>query len=313
MEFPGATSGETINFKNCTIADNIFSSGQHLIDSSGNANINFTNTVIWGNQDSTFTPLVASTNLIDQALSNTSINSSLIQSLSSSDANEFDNGGTGNLDASAILADSLFIQQFDVRTIDPASITIELATAANQITVGADHTPQENSALIDAGNAGDTPPSKDILGYDRIYGSAIDVGAYERPSAYDAWAGSYYGPRSPFVGFDLDPYDTGVPNGLAFVSGVPPWSDQSAIGVTKSLSASGYTNAYRQHQDAAYLVPFFEYSTDMVNWHPATDSVNGISVTRTVNGYGGNVDKVEVTIDDSLFPECFLRQGITAP
>jgi len=112
------------------------------------------------------------------------------------------------------------------------------------------------------------------------------------------------------VGFESDPYDTGVKNGINFLSGGDPETANTDARPRVTMNGNTLTHIYRRNANASSA--FFQYSTDLDEWF-SIDGVTGITVTTTTDGIEPGVDEIQIDIDSTIFGECFVRQGITAP
>ena len=138
---------------------------------------------------------------------------------------------------------------------------------------------------------------------------------YTLGTAYDAFenANGISG-----AGSATDSDGDGIPNGIEFViGGVPsgPGSDSSALLPTASVDATNLTFVFRRTDDSAGFNPYVQYGSDLSGWTQALAGVGGITVAEDNNFYGGNIDRVTVTIPRTLVPggTMFARLRIEIP
>ena len=138
---------------------------------------------------------------------------------------------------------------------------------------------------------------------------------YTLGNAYDAFetANGISG-----AGSATDSDGDGIPNGIEFVIGGDPsgpGSDSSALLPTASVDATSLTFVFRRTDDSAGFDPYVQYGSDLSGWTQAQAGVGGVTVAEDNNFYGGNTDRVTVTIPRALVPggKMFARLRIDIP
>ena len=125
--------------------------------------------------------------------------------------------------------------------------------------------------------------------------------------SFASWAGS-----KQLAGADArmsaDPDQDGIANVLEYVLGgepnpANPGSNSRDLLPTVAPNANGMLFSFRQTalsliQPAVDLS--IEYSSDLINWSPAQDGIDGVAITVNKNGFASGVDKVEVSFPQSL-------------
>ena len=104
---------------------------------------------------------------------------------------------------------------------------------------------------------------------------------------------------------DADANSDGVPNGIAFVLGAANANADALSLLPMGTIGSGndFIFTYRQADIAAHLDPFAEYAADLLLWERATDGDDGVEILIMDDGFGPGIDRVQVTIPDSLAPD----------
>ena len=139
-------------------------------------------------------------------------------------------------------------------------------------------------------------------------------------SGYDAWAVSK-GLSGAGAAQSADPDHDGVPNVLEFLFGMEPNSANAGAASlanlpTTTTDGSGLHFVYRRNADSVSAVtPVVKYSTDLNDWTPATDGVDGVTIAVEPNGFASGLDKVTVNIPAALTGtgKLFARLGVTLP
>ena len=138
---------------------------------------------------------------------------------------------------------------------------------------------------------------------------------YTLGTAYDAFetANGISG-----AGSATDSDNDGIPNGIEFVIGGDPsgpGSDSNALLPTASVDATNLTFVFRRTDDSAGFNPHVQYGSDLSGWTQAQGGVGGVTVAEDNNFYGGNTDRVTVTIPRALVPggKMFGRLRIDIP
>ncbi|MEO8613763.1 MAG: hypothetical protein ABI600_01370 [Luteolibacter sp.] len=136
---------------------------------------------------------------------------------------------------------------------------------------------------------------------------------------YLAWAYSN-GLRGADADFNSDPDADGIANGVEFVIGGEPNPSNSGSNSTDllpviTLDETYLRVIYRRNDAALYLAPGIEYDADLGGlWTTALQGVNGVSISIMNDGFGDNIDHVEVLIpranevDGKLFAHLKVSQ-----
>ena len=132
------------------------------------------------------------------------------------------------------------------------------------------------------------------------------TGTYELSPAYTTWSDSFPGLADRTVALDFDA--GGLSTGLEYVLGGDPadGSDDLAVIPSYTRTASGLEFEYRRselsHGDTNISI-IAEYSSDLSNWNSVVDDTNGVTVTVAEDFYGSGIDRVLVSLPDSLTSE----------
>ncbi|RYD44787.1 MAG: hypothetical protein EOP85_09270, partial [Verrucomicrobiaceae bacterium] len=118
-----------------------------------------------------------------------------------------------------------------------------------------------------------------------------------------------------------DPDNDGYSNLLEFILGGEPnpataGANTNALAPTVTSGAGSHTFSFRRtalSSTQAGLVSRYEYGSTLNGWTPVVDGENGISVTPSLNGYGDGIDRVDITIPDTLSNDgkIFVRLAAT--
>jgi hypothetical protein len=141
-------------------------------------------------------------------------------------------------------------------------------------------------------------------------------------SAYDAWLASKH-----LTGADTattaDPDQDAISNLLEFVlDGEPNPSNpgSNSRGLLPTVAPSGGNLVFTYRCRAASLTQpgiaiTAEYGSDLRNWTPAQHGVNGVSIVVTPDGFEAGIDKVKVSIPQSLAAgsKFFVHLKVTMP
>jgi hypothetical protein len=112
-------------------------------------------------------------------------------------------------------------------------------------------------------------------------------------------------------GYSDDPDHDGIPNIIEFLLDGNPLVGSHANDPTFALVGNHATFTFRRRDDAKYLNPVVEFSTDLSGpWTPVTDGVNG---TIGVADNGAAPDTVTVSVPRDKIPRMFLRLKVTIP
>jgi len=185
---------------------------------------------------------------------------------------------------------------------------------------GGDFRLQESSPMIDSGVSNSNLSDNDLDGRPRVMSGVIDLGAFESGSNYDVWSANRYGREisQSVIGFESDPFETGVSNALAFLHGVAPGAEGSAISSETILNREDVETRFRSSSNLDGHHTSLEYSLDLVTWFPVTDQTPGMILINEEGGYGVDldgfaVDRIRVMVDGQIYSErCFFRQGISS-
>ncbi len=144
------------------------------------------------------------------------------------------------------------------------------------------------------------------------------------PSAtvYETWiATSQLGGAE--AAFTADPDQDGLTNLLEFVIGsepnpARPGADSRGLLPTVAPSAGNLVFTYRRSATSLTqpgIAITAEYGSNLTTWTPAQHGVNGVSITTTPDGFGAGIDKVEVSIPQSLATGTmfFVHLKVTVP
>ncbi|MEI6674967.1 MAG: MBG domain-containing protein [Verrucomicrobiota bacterium] len=141
-------------------------------------------------------------------------------------------------------------------------------------------------------------------------------------TAYETWIGTSQLSSADAPG-SADPDLDGITNLLEFVIGgepnpAHPGSNSRGLLPTVAPSAGNLIFTYRRSA-ASLTQPGIaitaEYASDLTNWTPAQHGVNGITITATPDGFGTGIDKVEVSLPQSLATgaKLFVHLKVTVP
>ncbi|MEO5916094.1 MAG: autotransporter-associated beta strand repeat-containing protein [Luteolibacter sp.] len=127
---------------------------------------------------------------------------------------------------------------------------------------------------------------------------------------YDSWATTTKGLSGGNAAAGADPDSDGSNNLAEFIQGGEPNPANPNAGTTPpapavSTSGGNHIFSFRRTQLALTqpgLTIAYEYGSNLTGWTVAVHGVNGITITTTTDGYGAGVDKVDVSIPDSLAP-----------
>lgn len=144
-------------------------------------------------------------------------------------------------------------------------------------------------------------------GYTLVYnhGANSNQIALVNPTAnpYLTWATSppynlSGGNELPGVDADKD----GIPNAIEFViGGNPANANDSDKLPTAAISGGNFVFTFRRTDLSNYApVPFVQYGSSLTGWTTAQHGVNGVTITVTDNFYAAGIDRVVVSIPQSL-------------
>ena len=144
------------------------------------------------------------------------------------------------------------------------------------------------------------------------------------PSAtvYETWiATSQLGGAE--AAFTADPDQDGLTNLLEFVIGgepnpARPGADSRGLMPTVTPGAGNLVFTYRRSATSLTqpgIAITAEYGSNLTTWTPAQHGVNGVTITTTPDGFGAGIDKVEVSIPQSLATGTmlFVHLKVTVP
>jgi autotransporter-associated beta strand protein len=153
-------------------------------------------------------------------------------------------------------------------------------------------------------------------------GNLIMTVATASSTAYDTWATSQ-GLSGAAADASADPDADGLSNALEFVLGgqpnpANPGSNSLGLLPTVTTNAGKLLFTYRVSdlsltQPGVAITP--EYGSSLTGWAQALDGVLGVTITVTNDGFGSGIDKVEVSIPQSLATDAklFARLKVTLP
>ncbi|MES2660915.1 MAG: autotransporter-associated beta strand repeat-containing protein [Verrucomicrobiota bacterium] len=127
---------------------------------------------------------------------------------------------------------------------------------------------------------------------------------------YDTWATTTKGLSGPNALGSADPDKDGYNNLAEFILGgepnpATPGANTSPPGAAVTASGGNHIFSFRRTQLASTqpgLVIQYQYGNDLSGWSVAAPPADGVTITTTPNGYGSGIDKVDVSIPDSLAP-----------
>jgi len=143
-------------------------------------------------------------------------------------------------------------------------------------TVEGDFRLQPTSPVIE--NGGELPSlSIDLNGNPRVSGAFLDMGAYE----FQFETGPTLGFSSNFPGliFDEDANQNGISNFHEYALGAHPIENR-----VTSFAVISAENVFFQMRDDPHLRPSFQYSEDMVTWHPLLEGEHFILGAVSLEG-----------------------------
>ena len=137
---------------------------------------------------------------------------------------------------------------------------------------------------------------------------------------YQTWA---YGKglTGDDAGFNADPDNDGIVNGIEFVIGgepnpAHPGSNSQSLLPQVQMDDTYLRVVYRRNDDALYLSSGIQYGTDLANpWMLAQQDVNGVIINVVNDGFGPNIDRVEVLIPrgNEVAGKLFARLAAAEP
>ena len=130
---------------------------------------------------------------------------------------------------------------------------------------------------------------------------------------YTDWVDSFFpGETDPaIIGFDADPNNDGVSNGLAFVTGTSPLVfEPEATGIMEQVQPNHIRATFQVNPDAAYLNPRIEISFNLETWLSPDSVPTGVSSLATASQ--GVFDSL-IQVDRSIHPRFFFRQTYDDP
>jgi len=133
---------------------------------------------------------------------------------------------------------------------------------------------------------------------------------------YSRWvAVNYPGETDPaIIAFDADPNDTGITNGVAFLTASDPSIFDPNARTALSMNNGILTYVMRHNAEAG--VPAIEHSDNLVDWSPGAPSDKlPFIFTWTEDDFGTGVDSLIIEVDSAtLFDSnIFIRRKLTAP
>ena len=105
-----------------------------------------------------------------------------------------------------------------------------------------------------------------------------------------------------------DPDQDGIANVIEYVLGSEPNPanpDSNSLSLLPTVAQGAGHMLFTYRRTALSLIQpavdlSIEYSSDLINWSPAQDGIDGIAKTVTKDGFASGVDKVEVSFPQSL-------------
>ncbi|MEM0898304.1 MAG: hypothetical protein AAGJ79_15660, partial [Verrucomicrobiota bacterium] len=174
--------------------------------------------------------------------------------------------------------------------------------------------PAINMGVSTSGSSANTT-TNDILGNARFVGP-IDLGAVEYFDPYPAWIDQFYPNETDpaIVGETADPSGNGLSNILSFITDTSPLAS-SASPITVERDTTEISFSFPRRDDAAVRNPFVEYSTDLTNFDPALDGIDGFTILVEDDAFGTSsdgvgIDKVTVSISRSALTLLFGRLAV---
>lgn len=127
-------------------------------------------------------------------------------------------------------------------------------------------------------------------------------------SPFTTWATTTKGLSGNDALATADPDHDGYNNLAEFILGGEPnpataGSNADAIAPTLATGTGNHVFSFRRTQLAttqAGLTIGYEYGSALTGWTPAVDGTGGVTIVPTPDGYGTGIDRVDVTIPDTL-------------
>ena len=143
------------------------------------------------------------------------------------------------------------------------------------------------------------------------------TGIYELSPAYTSWSDGFPGLADRTEALDFD--GGGLATGLEYILGGDPadGSDDQLVKPAYTRTDNRFEFQYRRkqtsHSDSKTTI-IAEYSSDLSNWNPVVHDTNGVTVTVSENFYGSGIDRVVVSLPDSVALErkLFVRLSLQA-
>jgi hypothetical protein len=139
-------------------------------------------------------------------------------------------------------------------------------------------------------------------------GKYIELEAVSQNSPYDDSAVAQ-GLTGEDAGYLADPDGDGFSNGIEFLFGGNPSLSSAGIAPVMTIDDDLISFSFRHAREASYLNPAVGRSNNLESWKEVLDGVSGVVVTRTADGYGPGIDRVEVALPSSDEIRFFLRVG----
>ncbi|MDG2487753.1 MAG: PKD domain-containing protein [Roseibacillus sp.] len=147
---------------------------------------------------------------------------------------------------------------------------------------------------------------------------AFGVGMSREPGtgtfSYSDWATAISGLGGPEAAFEADANGDGIANGLAFLLGAQDANTDASDLLPDWSSTPGRTTlSFRRSDDASSSIrAVVEYSRTLQSWIPALETNRGVIITADDDFYEPGVDRVNVSISNSLTDSdtLFLRLRI---
>jgi hypothetical protein len=132
---------------------------------------------------------------------------------------------------------------------------------------------------------------------------------------FERWAHEISALSGPSAALDADPNRDGIANGIAFALGstdaftdtrnlLPEWEYVPARFEDGNQYPGEIGISYPRSKNAAISVSSaLEYSSDLVNWHAASENDTNITIDLEEDFYGEGIDRVEIHLLDALAPK----------
>jgi autotransporter-associated beta strand protein len=217
---------------------------------------------------------------------------------------------TSNTGSTSVTGGTLSLSSAD---LDDAS-TVSIATGA---VLDLTHSDIDDVAVLNfngVAQANGTYAVGNSGGYITGTGSVRVGGAVA--AGYDSWAAGFAGltDTDPALDFDGGSLETGI----EFVLAGDPTdaSDDLTVAPTSTYTGTALEFDYRRSDlanDDANTTIIVQYGSDLSGWDPAVHNTDGVTITVTDDHYGTGIDRVVVSLPESLADgsKLFARLNVT--